>query len=209
MWRVHTNATNVRRVKLERLLSPNFADDARRDAYRPRHVTFSPDGRLFGWADKKGVHVWDLETGRERPSPTSQPFNPIQNLSFLPDSRRVVFVTRDRWAEVWDTETGHKVKTFDAAGPGDKSAGTYNCNVELSPDGRWLAVNSLSGRGINIWDLEAGKLRLALPEESAAIWRLAWAPDSIRLSASCANGNIVTWDLREVRLRLGELGLDW
>ena len=70
-------------------------------------------------------------------------------------------------------------------------------------------MSSLSGRGINIWDLQAEKLRLALPEESESIWRLTWASDSVRLTASCASGVIVTWDLSQVRRRLEELGLDW
>ena len=116
------NATNdAQQVQLERLGSPRVVDDARRLRFNPRHVTFSPDGRLFGWSDQKGVHVWNLETARERPSPTSKPFNPIQNLSFLPDNQSVVFVTQDRWAEIWDTAAGRKVTTFDATGPGDRS----------------------------------------------------------------------------------------
>ena len=99
--------------------------------------------------------------------------------------------------------------TFDAAGPGDRSSGTYSCKVDLSPDGRWLAVSSLTGRGINIWDLEAEELHLMLPEESGAIWHLTWASDSVRLTAACSNGVIVTWNLDHVRRQLGELGLDW
>ena len=88
----------------------------------------------------------------------------------------MVFVTTERWAEVWDTETGDRVRAFDVAGPGDKSSGSYACKVALSPDGRWLAVSSVSGRAINIWDLETGKLLLALPEEANAIWRGYGAP---------------------------------
>lgn len=209
VWRVDSGADGFEEVRLELLPSPRLANDPRSLKFNSRHVTFSPNGRLFGWSDQDGVHIWDLETGRQRPSPTSRPFNPIQNLSFLPDSRRVVFVTTERWAEVWDTETGESLQRFDVVGPGDRSSGTYACKVQLSPDGRWLAVSSITGMGINIWDLEAEKLSLALPEEAGAIWRLAWAPDSVRLTAASGAGDIVTWDLDEVRRRLEELGLDW
>ena len=69
------------------------------------------------------------------------------------------------------------------------------------------AVEQLRREGID--SRLTDQLHLMLPEESGAIWHLTWASDSVRLTAACSNGVIVTWNLDHVRRQLGELGLDW
>ena len=205
VWRIVTDVEE--RLQFEKLSSPLLKDDPRQLEYNPRHIVFSPNGKLVGWADTSdpAVHIWDLETGNQRPSPKGRPYNPIQNLGFLKNNRDVVFLSTDRHAEVWNTESGERLARFDAAGFGDRISGSYACKVALSPDNRWLAVSSRTGRAINIWELATGRLHLALPEESGAIWRLCWSPDSSRITAACGSGAIVSWDLEAIQGQLMEI----
>jgi hypothetical protein len=50
---------------------------------------------------------------------------------------------------------------------------------------------------------------LALPQESSTVWARAWSPNRELLAVSSSDGGPVIWDLRKIRARLGELGLDW
>lgn len=211
VWRIDRNADQP--IKFVKRTAPLLIKDPNRQKYNARHAAFSPNGKLFGWAQlihpaknkARAVHVWDLDQGEERTLPGAAAYNPIQILGFLNNNRDVVFISPDRHAEVWNTITGSRIRRFEVAGPGDRSSGSYACKMAISPDNRWLAVSSLSGRAINIWDFETGELEFALPEESGSVWQLAWSPDSSHLSVSCGSGSIATWHLNEVRHQLAEL----
>ena len=57
-------------------------------------------------------------------------------------------------------------------------------NLAWSPKGDRLAVADDNGP-INVWDVEAHRIRLTLPGRQGPLW-LAWNPNSERLAASCA-----------------------
>ena len=62
-----------------------------------------------------------------------------------------------------------------------EAAGHYTMHIGLSPDGRCLAVSTVSGHGLSLWDTENGKLLLTLPEEAGVVWAIAWSPDASHL----------------------------
>jgi WD40 repeat protein len=82
-------------------------------------------------------------------------------------------------------------------------------HIGLSPDGRWLAASSVSGRGVNIWDTGTGKRLVALPEETGSVWCLAWSLDGRRLAVSRSNGHLAVWNLPSIRKQLADLGVGW
>jgi WD40 repeat protein len=173
------------------------------------HLCFSPGGKLLAWTTNDGgiVQVWDLERGRALPSP-GQVFARIQSLGFFPDGKRLIFLNREQAAEVWDVTAGRKTASFPAGLEGGRPS-SYALHVGLSPDGRWLAASSASGRGVNVWDVERGRLLVPLPEEKGTVWCLTWGPDSRRLAVSRSDGGLAVWDLDSVRRQLAELGAGW
>jgi WD40 repeat protein len=180
------------------------------------HLCFSPDSTLVAWAQYDWaigdgtVHVWDLENGREIPGLGSRLFgNAVHSLAFFPDSERLIFLNEDRFVEVWDTTEGKTKASFAAVGKNDGAGGTSTAHVKLSPCGRWLAASSISGQGLDLWDIKSQKLVMALPAESGNVWCIAWSPDGRLLAVSTSSGGLAIWDLREIRSQLDELGLDW
>jgi WD40 repeat protein len=79
----------------------------------------------------------------------------------------------------------------------------------FSPDGRLLAVVR-DQYAVQLFDLATFRSLgiLAAPEEKA-MHLLEFSPDGSRLGAGCISGRLRVWDLRRIRQRLAEFGLDW
>ncbi|MHC4806549.1 MAG: protein kinase domain-containing protein, partial [Planctomycetota bacterium] len=181
-----------------------------------RHVCFSPDSKLFAWAEgsTKGagpvtVHVWDLINSRELPAPPSRLFSSVESLVFFPDSRRLAFFNEDRIVEVWDVIKRQKKFLLLGEEREKIAGGTYNNHLSLSPHGRWLAADSISGRAVNLWDTQSRKFLLSLPEQQdSTIPGLAWSPDNNLLAVARSDGMLAIWNLESIRSQLGQLRLD-
>jgi WD40 repeat protein len=79
-------------------------------------------------------------------------------------------------------------------------------HLALGPDGRWVATLG-PGWGALICERESGRELLALPQEEAPVWSLAWSPDGTRLALGLPDGGLVIWNLEQVRARLAEFGI--
>ena len=106
---------------------------------------------------------------------------------------------------LWDVLAGRPSAAFPMPGVGE-APGTYAVHIGLSPDGRCLAVSTVSGHGLSLWDTENGKLLLTLPEEAGVVWAIAWSPDASHLAISRSNGTIAVWDLPEAAPAIGRVG---
>jgi WD40 repeat protein len=172
------------------------------------HLCFSPDRKILAWTNNRGIiRVWDLARNRLLPSP-GQAISRIQGLAFFPDSKRVLFLNPQQVAAVWDVTENRKTASFPVGVEGG-SANSYSLHVSLSPDGRWLATSSPTGRGVNLWEVETGRLLVPLPEEKGTVWCLAWSPDGQRLAVSRSDGGLAVWDCARVRRQLTELQAGW
>jgi WD40 repeat protein len=164
---------------------------------------FSPDGKLVAFVhDFRGVHLWDLENGREVPLRGPELLSGYGNLSFRPGSRELAFVTSRGIGEVWDTTSGRRVFSLgdDGAFAGPTSS--------ISPGGHWFAGESTPA-GVALWDLSRRELAFSLREERSPVWSHAWSPDERLLAIGLSDGGLSIWDLHEVQSRLDELGLGW
>jgi WD40 repeat protein len=132
--------------------------------------------------------------------------NYAQSQCLLPKRGEVAYVTRDREITILDFATSKVLRSFPTRQPGDDS-GWFIANLRASPDETRFAVVTPSGLGVEIRDVITGEVLYALPEETAAIWWLAWHPDSQHLAITRANGEIAIWNLREIDTQLASLGL--
>src|SRR5205823_14016450 len=124
--------------------------------------------------------------------------------SFSPDVYHLVLVS-DLKGEVWKVGTCEHM--------GDIPANAFGPGIHLptySPDGRILAVCRSSRRAVHLLDAKTFEefARLEAPDVQP-ICALGFSPDGSRLAVACATRVVQLWDLRAVRQRLADLGLDW
>jgi WD40 repeat protein len=74
--------------------------------------------------------------------------------SFLPDGKRIVSVSMQGSACVWEFPSGKEIRRFGVFGPNDLP-GSVN-NAALSPDGKYLTVFCRDGF-LRVWDLAGAK----------------------------------------------------
>jgi WD40 repeat protein len=112
-------------------------------ASTPR-VAFAPDGSLLAGVVGKAVGVWAADTGEARHLLKGHAAQ-VNDLAFTPDGRRVLSVSHDGSARVWDLAAGGEARTF-AWGVGKLTA------VAVAPDGLTAAAGGERGH-IVTWDL--------------------------------------------------------
>jgi formylglycine-generating enzyme required for sulfatase activity len=166
------------------------------------HVTASPDGRWVaartaGDAPDK-LRVSEVRTGKIVWSPPCD----RGGAQFSPDSRHLV-TSSDRCC-IWTTGSWELVREIPPApGLGNARYAVY------APDGITLAI-AYENSTIRLVDARSGAELAALPApELPMIGRLAFSADGSRLAGLMDNVGVQVWDLRELRARLAELGLDW
>lgn len=108
-------------------------------------LAFAPDSRTLVFTAGPTLFVWDAATGREthRVRLESKYF---MDAAFTPDGRRLITVSKEGVARVWDCATWACERSL-AWGVGPLRA------VAVSPDGTRAAVAGDSGRVV-VWDLE-------------------------------------------------------
>jgi len=183
------------------------ANPRKRTLLRPHasiaEVAFSPDGRWVATGTWKGtnVKVWETASGSlvaELPAADAA-------VGFSPDGRWLVagegdafrFYRAGSWqpGQILPRETWSGVR-----GP-----------FAFRPDGRMLAVSKVVQHEfmVQLLDPDSGKelATLRAPEVLGSTW-LAFSPDGGRLAVATDSHRIQLWDLRLVRRRLKEIGLD-
>jgi WD40 repeat protein len=164
-----------------------------------RSCAVSPDGRWVATGshsntDGLGAKVWEAATGRlakELPVPG------FCTVAFSPDGRWLL--TNSGGCRLW--EVGSWDKKPKVVG------GATGC---FSPDGRLLAVEDTPGAIRLVRPEDRAELtRLEAPEQTRLLPR-CFTPDGARLIAVGVDTQALhVWDLRALRVRLAELGLDW
>ena len=104
----------------------------------------------------------------------------INHISFSPDGARLAVATSiGVW--IYDAQTGKEISLIKVnyRGPSLKD------RVAFSPDGKTIATGTWSsGRGIELWDVEAGKKITTLKKNIGTIYDLEFSPDGKMLSCA-------------------------
>jgi WD40 repeat protein/tetratricopeptide (TPR) repeat protein len=163
----------------------------------------SPDGKWIatGPMHGPGVKLWVARTGKLHRHLI--PGEPHATVTFSPDSRWLMAGNGTAFA-VWDVDTGKLVREIRQKQDADTGGG-------FSPDGKLLAV-ALGLSEVELIDPATWRpvARLLGPETSIhGAGPHAFSPDGGQLVVATAAGNLRVWDLRRIRERLRDLGLDW
>jgi WD40 repeat protein len=165
-------------------------------------ATLSPDGRWViaaSWPNAN-TKIWNAVTHE-----LEKTFTPAESLTsqFSPDGRTLAVGNR-RGGEILEVGTW---KSLGKIAPDRTGPGIYM--MSYSSDGRLLALV----RDLNVVQmLDASTLqevaRLEAPDLQG-VAPMAFSPDGGTLATGSTTHIVQTWDLRAIRKRLEELGLDW
>ncbi len=157
---------------------------------KPTSIDISPDGRAIAVAFPNGVALWDAPAEADeawhprwlslppRDTVRAEVERPVASARFTPDRRFLVVLLANRSnsyamrltsvAEVWDTRTGARVRSFDESLPlsGRKTSstsGTYaHLRAALSPDRQRIATLTrpygTSRISLALWEVKTGRL---------------------------------------------------
>ncbi len=98
----------------------------------------SPDGRLVLSARDKSLLLWEYQTGKELLRITPHKDTGARNIAILPDGRRLLSVSYDGTAKIWDAGSGRLLYTF------TRHRGQVK-GIALDPDGRHVFTVASDG----------------------------------------------------------------
>jgi WD40 repeat protein len=136
---------------------------------------FSADGRYLVTADGQSVIVWDVQTGQPAAGRAGY-FARERVVSVAVDetARLVALGSADGGIEVGDTVTGERL----GEGPPPEGDAFVVRPLSLSPDGRWVAGGSESGRVV-VWDTRTYDVhRTWVAVQGGGVDSLVFMPDS-------------------------------
>jgi WD40 repeat protein len=107
---------------------------------------YSPDGKTLAVQWVKGIHLRDLEAGKDRLTIALPQFLLLKCITFAPDGKALAGAGDDNTVRLWDAETGKELAVF-------KHAGRV-WSVAFSPDGKTVASGS-DDKTVRLWDVPA------------------------------------------------------
>jgi len=165
------------------------------------YIAVSPDARwaATGSWQNELVRVWNARSGE-----LARELN-------MPSRTRVAFSPDGRWLgtstsayQVWEVGSW-TARTLDVP---THPVPEYNF-MAFSPDGKVIAALT-EGRKIQLLETATGKPLATLePPNSTLGWALSFSPDGTQLAVLERSRQLQLWDLRLIRERLKEMGLDW
>lgn len=146
-----------------------------------RVIAAVEDGAVFGFV-------------RETPSPfptdilSDSSATPLA-LAFSPDGRRLLQMSADGFARIWDLDSGMvaaRMRVVDAGTFGEGSGA-------FSPDGSRILTGTLGT--VQLWRADTGTALVALTENGGEVNSVAFSPDGSLALTGGADGNARLWDV--------------
>jgi serine/threonine protein kinase/WD40 repeat protein len=162
----------------------------------------SRDGR---WAASSGWHsdrvrLWNAATGQRV---HEWVVGRQTNVFFTPDSRTLIISRGDEFS-FWDVPTRQPIRRL------RRDVALYPGYVAFSPDGRLMALE-MAPAVIHLKETATGRTvaKLEDPHGDRATWQ-GFTPDGTQLVVVANYSSAIhIWDLRAIRARLKDMGLDW
>ena len=151
-------------------------------------IVFAPGSstQLLTASDDKTAALWDVNSP-EKPTLVFKGHKKrLLQAAFSADAQRVLTVSLDQTARIWDRSTGRHLQTLRGHEWG------LMCG-QFSPDGKRVATGSEGNLAI-IWDAESGTLLKKLSGHTAPVTSIAFSPDGSRVLTGSQDSTAKLWD---------------
>jgi WD40 repeat protein len=165
-------------------------------------IAMSPNSRWLatsGWHSDR-IRLWETQTSKLA---WEHVVGKMSMVSFTPDNRELI-VSKGSEFIFFD------LNTFEVSRRLVREPGLHPGDVAFTPDGDLMAME-MSPAVIHLKEVATGKTigKLEDPYGDRSTW-MTFTPDAARLIAVAGYADAVhIWDLRAIRVRLKEAGLDW
>ena len=168
----------------------------------------SPDGRHIVVCQGNDMLLLDSASGREVRKWTNPSKSYDSAMAFSPTGRELFLWRYDSGTlQVWDVETGRRLRQFPEDEPQGPPAGTARVVgwAVFSPDGRWLAVKRSPIAGVELIDVRTGRMVRQFKIPPGRNDSLAFSADSRTLATgqgTVDDGLILLWETTTGQERL-------
>lgn len=166
---------------------------------------FTWDGRSLLTSGQRRIDLWDVRTGIRRSAAavfTTRHGTPV--IAVDRSGRLGAFSEENGAVEVADLTTGRRLASLNPeGGPGEKAA---PFPLAFSPDGRWLAIGTDTGR-IVVWDTASWHRNAWFTAQGGQFDSLTFTPDS-RFLVSGGGGTATVWNVRQGAAGAATLDVD-
>jgi WD40 repeat protein len=159
-------------------------------------LAFAPDGRTLAAAgSERTVKLWDASTGELRALlPHGQRCCAV---AFSPDGA-ILACAGEGEVVLWQPQTGERIATLPGH-CGNVAALGFSPDGKLlacASEGRWFGheVMWVKGGEVQLWDVQAVRLKLALGKSRTEKLALSWAPDGKLLAVASSDNVVRLWD---------------
>jgi WD40 repeat protein/CHAT domain-containing protein len=187
-----------------RLVDVGTRETLRIFGFQPTSVNglaFSPDGRYLAVATSAPeIALLDLASGRLARTLAGHGQS-VTAVEFSPDGDLLVSRSEDNTLRLWRWPSGKPAEVFDV-----EKGSPFVFDVELSPDGKTLAIGQMPPAGesakVLVWDLE-DRARRSVLSPSGVVQGLAFSRDGAKLAVASLNlkGGYQIWDVATGKVR--------
>jgi WD40 repeat protein len=150
------------------------------------HIAFSPDGTTLATADRKGISLWNVLSGKETLRIPGKFW--ASDLAFTPSGKLLAAMSNgeDHNLRLWDATTGNEVSKQKTA-PGDTL-------LAFSPDGQLLATAGHSG-SLTLRRFPENKNVLDLPGHTDEVAFVRFLGGGRSLVSRDCHDKVILWDI--------------
>ena len=158
---------------------------------QPQSVVVTPDGRSILTGTTDGLRRWDLATGKEQRRVTL-PLVGVRALAVRPKDGLVAASCSGPNILLVDLKARQVIRTLPTSTTDVPGVSIHS--LAFSPDGRQLLAAG-NGIGIQLWDVDSGKLIKELHGHSREVFAAIFHPDGQRVVSAGRDRTIRVWDL--------------